>query len=59
MSNIQDTMQVAKVTQSEATLIVDVIDKEWLLDWSECTTAQFKKAIKQAQQFIANGMSWE
>jgi hypothetical protein len=59
MSNIQDTMQVAKVTQSEATLIVDVIDKEWLLDWSECTTAQFKKAIKQAQQFISNGMSWE
>jgi hypothetical protein len=59
MSNIQDTMQVAKVTQSEATLIVDVIDREWLLDWSECTTAQFKKAIKQAQQFISNGMSWE
>jgi len=59
MSNIQDTMQVAKVTQSEATVIVDVIDREWLLDWSECTTAQFRKAIKQAQQFIANGMSWE
>jgi 3-phosphoglycerate kinase len=59
MSNIQDTMQIAKVTQSEATVIVDVIDREWLLDWSECTTAQFKKAIKQAQQFIANGMSWE
>jgi hypothetical protein len=59
MSNIQDTMQVAKVTEAEATLIVDVIDREWLLDWSECTNAQFKKAIKLAQQFITNGMSWE
>jgi uncharacterized protein YPO0396 len=58
VNNIQETMQVAKVTESEATLIVDVIDREWLLDWSECTTAQFKKAIKLAQQFIANGMSW-
>jgi 3-phosphoglycerate kinase len=59
MKNIQDIMETAKVSQSEATLIEDVIGKEWLLDWSECTTAQFKKAIKQAQTFIANGMSWE
>jgi len=59
MSHISETMQVAKVTESEATLIVDVIDREWLLDWSECTTGQFKKAIKLAQQFIANGKSWE
>jgi 3-phosphoglycerate kinase len=59
MTNIQDIMKTAKVSQSEATLIEDVIGKEWLLDWSECTTAQFKKAIKQAQAFIANGMRWE
>jgi 3-phosphoglycerate kinase len=59
MNNIQDIMETAKVSQSEAALIEDVIGKEWLLDWSECTTAQFKKAIKQAQAFIANGMSWE
>ena len=59
MKNIQDIMATAKVSQSDATLIEDVIGKEWLLDWSECTTAQFKKAIKQAQTFIANGMSWE
>jgi 3-phosphoglycerate kinase len=52
-------METAKVSQSEATLIEDVIGKEWLLDWSECTTAQFKRAIKKAQAFIANGMSWE
>jgi 3-phosphoglycerate kinase len=59
MKNIQDIMETAKVSQSEATLIEDVIGKEWLLDWSECTTAQFKRAIKKAQTFIANGMSWE
>ena len=59
MNNIQDIMETAKVSQSEATLIEDVIGKEWLLDWSECTTAQFKRAIKKAQTFIANGMSWE
>jgi hypothetical protein len=59
MKNIQDIMETAKVSQSEATVIEDVIGKEWLLDWSECTTAQFKRAIKQAQAFIANGMSWE
>jgi len=59
MTNIQDTMQIAKVTEAEAKVIVDVIDREWLVDWSECTNAQFKKAIKLAQSFIANGMSWE
>ena len=59
MKNIQDIMATAKVSQSEATLIEEVIGKEWLLDWSECSTAQFKKAIKLAQQFISNGMSWE
>jgi hypothetical protein len=59
MKNIQDIMETAKVSESEATLIEDVIGKEWLLDWSECTTAQFKRAIKKAQAFIANGMSWE
>ena len=59
MNNIQDIVKTAKVSVAEATLIEDVIGKEWLLDWSECSTAQFKKAIKLAQQFIANGMSWE
>jgi hypothetical protein len=52
-------IEVAKVSEAEARLIQDVIDKEWLLDWSECSTAQLRKAIKQAQAFIANGMSWE
>jgi hypothetical protein len=59
VNNIQDIVKTAKVSVAEATLIEDVIGKEWLLDWSECSTAQFKKAIKLAQQFIANGMSWE
>jgi hypothetical protein len=59
MNNIQDIMETAKVTESDAFQIEQVIMSEQLLDWSECTTAQFKKAIKIAQMFIANGLSWE
>lgn len=52
-------MELAKVSQSEAKEIEEVINNEWLLDWSECSTAQFKKAIRLAQQFIDNDYSWE
>ena len=59
MNNIQDIMATAKVSQTEAVELEEVIMNEDLLDWSECTIAQFKKAIKLAQSFIANGKSWE
>ena len=59
MSNIQDIMATAKVSQTDAVELQEVIMNEDLLDWSECTTAQFKKAIKLAQTFIAHGKSWE
>ena len=59
MNNIQDIMKTAKVSESEAVQLEQVLMTEALLDWSECTTAQFKKAIKLAQSFIANGKSWE
>lgn len=46
-------------TEETAREIEDVIDREWLLDWSECTMRQFKAAVKTAASFIANGKSWE
>jgi len=30
----------------------DVIDEEWLLDWSECTKGQMKKAVELAYSII-------
>jgi hypothetical protein len=52
-------MATAKVSQAQAVELEEVIMNEDLLDWSECTTAQFKRAIKLAQSFIAHGKSWE
>lgn len=46
-------------TEETATKIVDVIDSQNLLDWSECSMRQLKSAVKVAQAFIANGNSWE
>ena len=59
MTNIQDIMKTAKVSESQAVELEQVLMSEALLDWSECSQAQFKKAIKLAQMFIANGKSWE
>jgi hypothetical protein len=56
---IQDIMATAKVSQEYATELREVIMNEDLLDWSECTTSQFKFAIKQAQMFLENGKSWD
>ena len=53
-------MELAKVDQTTARQIQEVIDNNWLVDrWSEATNAQIRKAIKLAQMFIANGNSWE
>ena len=30
----------------------DMIDEEWLLDWSECTKAEFKKAVQHAYELV-------
>ena len=32
----------------------DMIDEEWLLDWSECTKAEFKKAVQYAYELVNN-----
>ena len=56
---ITDIMEMMKITTSEAYEIAEVVQTEDLLDWSEATAAQYKTAFRLAQQFIANGMSWE
>jgi hypothetical protein len=55
---IQDIMALGH-TEAEAIEIEDTINSEWLLDWSECSTRQFKSAVKLTVAFIANGKSWE
>jgi hypothetical protein len=56
---IADIMKIMKVTTSQAKEIAEVVETEALLDWSEATSAQYRKAFKLAQAFIANGKSWE
>lgn len=57
-AQIQQIMELG-FTEAKATEIEDVIDSEWLLDWSECTMREFKAAVRVANEFIANGKSWE
>lgn len=53
-------MELAKVNETTALDIQNVIDNEWLIDrWSEASNAKIRKAIKLAQTYIANGYSWE
>jgi hypothetical protein len=60
MSNsIAKLATLLKVSTEEATIIEDVIDKEWLVDWSEDSNTHIRNMGKLAQEFIANGMSWE
>ena len=56
---IVDIMKMMKVTTSQAKEIAEVVQTEDLLDWSEATSVQYRKAFKLAQAFIANGKSWE
>jgi len=58
-SVILDIMKMMKVSTSQAKEIAEVVQTEDLLDWSEATSAQYRKAFKLAQSFIANGKSWE
>ena len=56
---ITDIMEMMKITTSEAYEIAEVVQIEDLLDWSEASITQYRKAFKLAQAFIANGNSWE
>lgn len=39
-------------TNGVAQEVRDVIDEEWLLDWSECTKAQMRKAVELAYSIV-------
>lgn len=58
-AHTQLIIEIAKVSEAEALNIQDVIDNEWLADWSEATKRQIAIAIKVAQAYIANGNSWD
>ncbi|CAB4152862.1 hypothetical protein UFOVP609_31 [uncultured Caudovirales phage] len=59
MHQIKEIMDTVKVSEEEAKAIYYVVENEALLDWSEATARQYKQAFQFAQQFIANGNSWE
>ncbi len=52
-------MDLTKLSETEANEIVEVIDNEWLVDWSEATKTGIRNAVRLARMFIANGNSWE
>lgn len=55
----QQISTLAKVSIDQATEIHDVLLTEALIDFSEATTRELKKAITLASWFIDNGRSWE
>ena len=55
----QTIIELAKVDLETALDIQTVIDNEWLVNWSEDSSRKIRVAIKMAQQFIANGRTWE
>jgi len=57
--NAKDLASLLKVSIEEAIIIEDVIDRQYLVDWSEDSNTKIRKAGKLAQAYIANGMSWE
>lgn len=58
-NRVAQIIKIMKVTESEAVEIGKVVDSQWLLDWSEASSPQYKQAFKLAQLFISNGYSWE
>jgi hypothetical protein len=59
MANTQHISKLAKVSIEKAEEIHEVLLTEALIDFSEATTREYKKAISLATWFIDNGRSWE
>ena len=55
----QEISNLAKVSVEKANEIHDVLLTEALIDFSQATTREYKKAISLANFFIDNGRSWE
>lgn len=59
MTATQHISTLAKVSMDKAQEIHDVLLTEALIDFSEATAREYKKAITLATWFIENGRSWE
>jgi hypothetical protein len=59
MNTTHEISKLAKVSIDKAQEIHDVLLTEALIDFSEATTREYKKAISLATWFIDNGRSWE
>jgi len=59
MATTQRISTLANVSIDKAQEIHDVLLTEALIDFSEATTREYKKAITLATWFIENGRSWE
>ena len=57
--NIQELATFAKVSIAQAEKIHEVLLSEGLIDFSQATTSEYRKAILLAAWFIYNGRSWE
>lgn len=47
MTVYEQIMQVANCDIETAKKIRDAIDRDWALDWSECTQSQFERAVRR------------
>lgn len=50
------TREIAKllnISLDEALKVQDYIDRNWLLDYSECTTRQFNNAVEYAYKRLS------
>jgi hypothetical protein len=59
MTTTQHISTLAKISIGKAEEIHEVLLTEALIDFSEATTREYKKAITLATWFIENGRSWE
>ena len=59
MAITEQISTLAKVSIDQAAEIHDVLLTEALIDFSEATAREYKKAISLATWFIDNGRSWE
>jgi len=59
MNTTQQISTLAQGSINKAQEIHDVLLTEALIDFSEATTREYKKAISLATWFIDNGRSWE
>jgi len=51
-SATKEIAELANVSLEEALVIQNTIDRNWMLDWSECTQREFETAVKSAVKLV-------